>query len=303
MKNKKVELRSLPSGWEEISIDQFRQIEKIRGTFLSKTTYLTHCFLILEGIKPLRYAQRWRSFGGKIPLVKRFISMTGRRLIRVEEDYLRIGEPFYVWEQCYRFRGFWNALFGRRFWIPDEDLLFFVRKLDFLTDKNTFRILKNPVPEKRIRFSRYRSYRTCLSDMSWEAYNLCNMFMEQYVSTRHSVYLDNFLSVLYRMDNPKLAHRVFSYHEIHMILLFWQSVQEYFMKSFPHLFKKNNANKKIRDYMKNEANITVFLCRQSYSTPASVRGMRAYDALQYLEINSIEYEEKERMIQRAKRRG
>ena len=113
--------------------------------------------------------------------------------------------------------------------------------------------------------------------------------------------MDKFLAVLYRAENIRNFGDYFTGLEKRLVLLFWDGTQQYFMRSFPHLFKKRKENLS-KDYMKEEASITVFLGKESFSTPNVAREMLVYDALEYLEMNAVLYEAKEREIQKMKRK-
>lgn len=299
MKKKRIDLPSLPQDWSSLTLKQFKAIEKIRGQFASTDAYLTHCFLALSGLIPLKYAERWRAVLGCIPLIRRFVKETGRTVLRIEEDYLGLGLPFPVLGQYYRFPGLWNALFGHRFMMEDHEVLFFQQKLRFLTEQENIRLNINPVYNKRIGFKTYASYYALLADMDWLDYNRCSMFIERYTRTKDISFLDSFLSAFYKVGNTRKVHGMFTELEIHLILLFWNNCQKYFKQSFPHLYKENSQNSS-KDYMKEESEITVFLAKESYMKPDDVRGMRAYDALQYLETNAILIEEKERQLAKIK---
>lgn len=70
------------------------------------------------------------------------------------------------------------------------------------------------------------------------------------------------------------------------------------MSTFPHIFskRKKGAKEKSSDYMKNEAQITVFLAKQSGALPKEVQDMEAFYALEYMEANAIENEEHEKRM-------
>lgn len=126
------------------------------------------------------------------------------------------------------------------------------------------------------------------------------MFIKLYSQTKNESYLNKFLSILYKAENVKHFERKFSVFEKRLVLLFWDGTQSYFLQSFPHLFKKRTETLS-KDFMKEESAITVFLGKESFSKPEDVRDMMVFDALQYLELNAVLCEEKERQIQRMKR--
>lgn len=305
-RQKQINLPSLPQNWSSLTLSQFHTIEKIRGKFVSKDAYLTHCFLALTGLKPLRYAERWRAVIASIPLVGRFVAETGRKMadftyFRSETDNNIIFSGIPRFTQYYRFKGLKNALFGYRFPMEDQELLYFQQKLKFLTENKIVRLNTNPVFQKRIGFKTYKSYYAKLADMAWLEYNQCSMFIERYIRTKETEFLDKFLAAFYKVGNPRKVHGKFTELEIHLILLFWNSCQQYFKASFPHLYKNSTGNIS-KDYMKEESEITVFLAKEAYMRPEDVREMRAYDALQYLETNAVLQEEKERQLNNIKLR-
>ncbi len=300
MKTKTVNLPALPSNWNYLTLDQFKKIEKIRGNFVSEDSYLTHCFLELEGLKPLRYAERWREALAVLPFLGRFVWETGRQIADVHENPGDEGKPLIIWKQCYSFKGFWLRIFGPRFFVEDQEILSFQEKLNYLLKPESISLKSNPVREKRIGLKTYRSYQTLLSDMSWLSYNKCSMFIKLYSQTKNESYLNKFLSILYKAENVKHFERKFSVFEKRLVLLFWDGTQSYFLQSFPHLFKKRTETLS-KDFMKEESAITVFLGKESFSKPEDVRDMMVFDALQYLELNAVLCEEKERQIQRMKR--
>ncbi|WP_195373010.1 hypothetical protein [Parabacteroides leei] len=299
MKKRHITLPSLPGNWKALTLDQFKKIEAIRGKFASSDAYLTHCFIILTGLRPLRYAERWRLLLGLIPILSRFIKETGRLVIDHEQDYLGLEKPVLIYAQYYCFSGIKNLLFGKRFIIQDQEILSFQQNIKFLADKSSIQLTSNPVKEKIINNKVYFCHQALLSDMTWHDYNRCSMFIELYLNSKNVNYLEQFIAVLYKMDDPSIVHGNFSELEINLILLYWNDSQKYFKKSFPHMFKegKKQLNK---DYMKNEAELTVFLGKEAYTRPEDIRKMRAYDALQYLEMNAIICEEKERQIKKMK---
>lgn len=288
MEKKQLELKGLPANWNGLSLDQWKKLDAIRGEFASDTAYITHCFLALEGMKPLLYAERWRSILSGIPFVRRFVRMTGRQVEDIHEDYLQTGAPCYVWRQCYRFRGFWNSMFGVRFWLRDEELYAFTKRLEYLN--TPVRLIANPVGRKRIRWRNYTSYYTKLADMPWIDYNKCNMYYEQYAKTKRPVFLEQFLCILYKISDPKLVKNAFSEFEIKLILLFWEGVHQSFSTDFPRLFKGKKKEKKAVDYMKSESEITVFISKLASTTPDNSRKILVYDVFQYLDQNMQECE-------------
>lgn len=288
MKKRQIELKSLPANWNALTLTQWKLLDGIRGRFVSKEGYLTKCFLALEGLAPLLYAERWRSFLSHIPIARNYLRMTGRQIDEIKEDYLQIGAPFYAWKQCYRFKGFRNALFGDRFWMTDEELHAFMLRLDFLNTPP--RLIVNPVSRKRIGFRTYTSYYTKLADMPWIDYNKCNMYYEQYMMTKRPVFLEQFLCVLYKIKDPKRVKGAFSEFEVRLILLFWEGVHQSFSADFPNLFKSKKKDKKAVDYLKSESEITVFISKLASTTPDNSRKILVYDVFQYLEQNIQECE-------------
>ena len=311
---KTIKLPSLPDRWGLMMLDQFRTVEEIRGKFASSDAYLAHCFLALEGLKPLRYAERWRSALSLIPFAGRFIAETGRQVADVHEGGAGEDGPFIIWTQCYRFKGLWNALAGRRFFMEDQEVLYFQKKLEFLTKPEKIYLSTNPVARKKVGMRTYRSYFTNLSDMPWFHYRLCCMHIQNYISTRQDSYLDKFLSTLYIPEGrtSRLINRItaqthpdgFSKHfsplEINLILIFWNSTQLYFRNSFKHLFN-GKSKQKTRDFMKEEAEITVFLSKEIGTIPEKTQDIEAFYALQYLEDNAVIQEEKKKEIEKMKR--
>lgn len=298
MKKQKIELPSLPGNWKALTLEQFKIIESIKGKFPSSEAYLTHCFLALTGLKPLRYAERWRSVLGVIPYISRLVKETGRVVVYETEEALG-DKPDFIYGQYYCFSGLKNFIFGKRFIIQDQEILFFLQNIKFLTEKDNIQLMSNPVKEKVIKGNTYKSHQALLSDMTWEDYNRCSMFIELYQEGKDIRYLNQFLSVMYDVGNPGIIQNEFSKLEIDLILLYWNESQKYFKRSFPHMFKegKKRLNK---DYMKEEAEITVFLGKEAYAKPEDIRGMRAYDALQYLEMNAVICEERERQLSKIK---
>lgn len=299
MKTKEIHLPSLPKRWADLTMEQFIQIESLSGKFASPDAYLTHCFLLLTGLKPLRYAERWRRVLASIPLIGRLVEQTGRTLMRMDQDYLGLDIPMPIFGQYYRFSGIKNALFGDRFMIEDQEVSFFQKRLRFLLEREDIQLPSNPLSSKRLGRKWYKSYQPLLSDMSWQDYNVCAMYIELYSGSKDIAMLDKFLSAFYRVGDPERVHGKFTPMEIQVVLLFWNNCQRYFKRSFPHQYKE--SKKKLnKDYMKDESEMTVFLSKEAYTTPTEVREMRAYDALQYLEMNALAFEEKERQIQKMK---
>lgn len=298
MKKQKIELPSLPGRWNALTLKQFKVIESIKGKFPSSEAYLTHCFLALTGLKPLRHAERWRSVLGIIPYISRLVKQTGRVVVYETEEVMG-DKPDFIYGQYYCFSGLKNFIFGKRFIIQDQEILFFLQNIKFLTEKDNIQLMSNPVKEKVIKGNTYKSHQALLSDMTWEDYNRCSMFIELYQEGKDIRYLNQFLSVMYDVGNPGIIQNEFSKLEIDLILLYWNESQKYFKRSFPHMFKegKKRLNK---DYMKEEAEITVFLGKEAYAKPEDIRGMRAYDALQYLEMNAVICEERERQLSKIK---
>lgn len=298
MKKQKIELPSLPGRWNALTLKQFKVIESIKGKFPSSEAYLTHCFLALTGLKPLRHAERWRSVLGVIPYISRLVKQTGRVVVYETEEVMG-DKPDFIYGQYYCFSGLKNFIFGKRFIIQDQEILFFLQNIKFLTEKDNIQLMSNPVKEKVIKGNTYKSHQALLSDMTWEDYNRCSMFIELYQEGKDIRYLNQFLSVMYDVGNPGIIQNEFSKLEIDLILLYWNESQKYFKRSFPHMFKegKKRLNK---DYMKEEAEITVFLGKEAYAKPEDIRGMRAYDALQYLEMNAVICEERERQLSKIK---
>lgn len=130
-KAKKINLPVLPGGWNAMTLEQFRLVEDVHGKFASTEAYLANCFMVLEGLKPLRHAERWRPFLSGIPFIKRFVAETGRQVANIYEGNALSGETLITWKQCYRFNGFWNALFGTRFFMEDQEVLSFQKNLIF----------------------------------------------------------------------------------------------------------------------------------------------------------------------------
>lgn len=301
MRTKTIRLPILPQSWNFMTLDQFKKIHKIRGQFKSKESYLANCFLELEGLRPLRYAERWRSILGSIPLIGKLVSENGRQVAEVNGNTGKGGQPIILWKQCYRFKGLRNKLFGCRFFIEDQEILSFQQKLAFLLNPEDISLKSNPVRSKKIGAKIYYSYQTLLSDMPWCDYNRCSMYIQLYSKTNKKTDLEKFLTVLYRAENVKKIRAHFTDLEIRLILLFWDGTQQYFMQSFPHLFKKRKDNLS-KDFMKEEASISVFLSKEAYCMPNEAREMRVYDALEYLEMNAVLCETKEREIQKMRRK-
>lgn len=316
-KNKtiRIDLPSLPGRWADMTWEQLRIIEEVSGNFASEAAYLAHCFIGLERLKPLRYAERWRSMLSRIPLLGHFVAETGRQVADLLEGGGGTGPAMIVWEQCYRFKGFRNALFGRRFFMEDQEVLSFQKRLEFLLDRKEIYMPANPVSRKRIGIRTFRSHFTHLADMSWIHYRLCCMHIQNYTATKDTSHLDKFLSVLYLPEgrisrwmsritgktHPDRMSRYFSPLELNVVLIFWNSTQQYYRNSFRHLFN-DKAGKKTRDFMKEEAEITVFLSKEIGTVPEKAQNLEAFYALQYLEDNAILQEEKKREIERLKRK-
>lgn len=300
MKKKTIQLPSIPVSWKAVSLEQFKAIDGVKGTFRSQEAWLTYCFLALTGLKPLRYKEAWRALLSSVPILGRFVKETGRVIVGTDTDF--DGTLLLLSGQYYCFSGFLNFWFGRRFLMQDQELLSFIERLRFLTDKDEADFVVNPVTEKEIGGVLYKTHQALLSDMTWEDYNRCSMFIELYASGKEIRHLDKFLSVIYKIDRVENVRSYFTQLEINLILTYWNNSQKYFKRSFPHMFKSGSKEEKSRDYMKKEAEITVFLGKEAYSSPEEVRKMRAYDALQYLEMNAIIYEERERQIKQMKRK-
>lgn len=315
-KNKPVyiNLPHLPGKWSEMTLGQLRSVEKINGKFTSELAYLAHCFLELEGLKPLQYAERWRSVLGTIPLLGRLVAKTGRQVEDVMEGCGEEDEPIVIWKQCYRFKGVRNAILGKRFFMEDQEMLSFQKKLEFLCHREEIYIYTNPIATKRAGMRIFRSYFTNLADMPWIHYRLCCMHLQNYTTTKQVIHLDKFLSVLYvpegricRLLNrlsgkshPKHFSRYFSQLEINLVLIFWNSTQQYYRTCFSHLFN-NKGDKKKHDFMKEEAEITVFLSKEIGTVPENAQNLEVFYALQYLEDNAVLQEEKKKEIERIKR--
>lgn len=313
-KGKEINLRSLPSGWDTMTLEQFKIIEDIHGKYPSTEAYLANCFLALEGLKPLRHAEKWRTLLGSMPLFGRYVADTGRQIAHVYEDILQPGQPFILWKQCYSFKGFWNSVLGKRFFMEDQELLSFQKSITFLTNRDDMYMTTNPVCKKKIGLCTYRSYYTKLADISWHEYRLCCMHIQNYTSTRQYYHLNAFLSTLYKPEgwinsvkrfltgktHPVNFIKKFSPLQINLILLFWNSTQQYYKKCFKHLYT-NKEEKINRDFLKEEIEITVFLSKEINTTPDDTQKINALYALQYLEDNAILQEEKKKELDRIKR--
>ncbi len=297
-----VNLKELPSGWNDCSLKELQQINTLQGKYRSKEAYLTHCLFALLGIVPLCYNRRWREFLSLIPLFGRLIRQNGRQIDTVYDDFLGIGEPFISYKSRYRRRGFWNFLFGRRFWISDDMILSMAKQLEWLNTPPNF--ITNPIAEKKICMIRYRSVDTRFADMPWYRYNQCCTFIEVYERTHSREYLNRFIASLYNIEKPEKVEGNFSEFEIGLIIIFWNSVQKNLMNTFPRLYKskKKSDTPKKTDYMKNAAQITVFLAKQSNSLPKDVQEMETFYALEYMERNAEEVEERERQMRNIKRK-
>lgn len=297
---KTVELKKMPSNWNAVTMEQFRILEQMKARYASKEAYLTYCFIYFQGLKPLLYSSRWKEILSQISFLRRFIRMDGRRIQNIYSDYLGVGEPIVVWEQCYRYNGWKNLWKGDRFWMEDQQLLSFLRPLEYLT--TPIQLAVNPIPQKTINDRIYTSAYTRLADMSWLDYNKCSMHIEQYVKTKQTKHLYNFIACLYKIGDPDIVQENFDTMELYLIQIFWQGCQTYFKKCFPHLFSVNEKKQKQKDYLKEESEISVFLSKQAYSKPDEVREMLVFDALEYLEQNAKECEERQREIDKIKSR-
>lgn len=299
---KNLSLKKMPENWDQVTLEQFRILNRLQGNYASDKAYLTHCFMELQGLKPLLYDSAWKEICSHIPVIKNFIRMNGRIIVEVFDDYLGMGKPFPIWKQCYRYKGVKELLFGKRFWMRDHTVLELLKSLDFM--KQPIKLNKNPIPVKIIDGVNYTSCYTRLADMTWLDYNRCCMFIEEYARTKNEQMLWNFISSLYHIGNPDKAKEHFDDLECKLIILFWEGCQVYFRKCFPHLYKgepKNKTKKAAKDYMKEESELTVFLSRQAYAKPEEVRKMLVFDALQFLELNAKECEEREKEIAKMKR--
>lgn len=297
---KTVELKKMPSNWNAVTMEQFRILEQMKARYASKEAYLTYCFIYFQGLKPLLYSSRWKEILSQISFLRRFIRIDGRRIQNIYSDYLGVGEPIVVWEQCYRYNGWKNLWKGDRFWLEDQQLLSFLRPLDYLT--TPIQLAVNPIPQKVINDRVYTSAYTHLADMSWLDYNKCSMHIEQYVRTKQTKHLYNFIACLYKIGDPDIVKDNFDTLELRLLQVFWQGCQTYFKKCFPHLFTVNEKKQKQKDYLKEESEISVFLSKQAYSKPDEVREMLVFDALEYLEQNAKECEERQREIDKIKNR-
>ncbi|MDR1982093.1 MAG: hypothetical protein LBQ39_10835 [Tannerellaceae bacterium] len=296
MKQKIIALPSLPKNWNGLSVSQWRILKDMDGKYVSEEAYLAKVFLTFCGLVPLLYAERWRSFLAAIPLMGRFVRMTGRQVIGSETGVLQ-------WQQVYRFKGWRNKLWGVRFWMEDEEVVCFKDGLKFLlTEKSVGR---NPIESIRWKGETYHSPETYLSNMKWLTYNTCNMCLTAYRKTKKKEHLYLFITVLYGMDKKAASAipRLLDPFQISLIELFWDGCQQYFAKSFKHLFSKSkdetNPNS---DYLKEEAEITVFVGKQSFQSPDLVREMKTFDALEYLEQNAILIDAKKRELNKIKRK-
>ena len=299
---KTIELKSMPKSWNEVSMSQFRILEGMKKKYKSKEAYLIYCFLYFQGLKPTLYASVWKEILSRIPVLNHFVLMDGRKVDFLEHDFLHIGTAIPLWKQCYRYKGIREFLFGKRFWLQDQELLSFAKKIEFLTENCI--ITANPVAEKKLGRKVFKSYYTLLADIPWLEYNKCCMFYERFISTKNKVFFWKFMCVLYQMDSPEQAESCFDELEINVVLRFWEGCQNYFSKCFPHLFKKVNkkTEKSTNDAMKRESEITVFLSKQAYLGPDAVRKMLAYDALEYMEQNAVDCEQRRNEMEKLKRR-
>ena len=295
-KKKEINLTGLPRNWSDCTIVELLKINKIKGQYKSKESYLTYCLMSLLGITPLCYKSRWKNILGQIPFIKRFLSKDGREISAIDNDYLQLGAPFISYRSCYCFSGLKNFLFGKRFWIEDQEIHYWLKNLEWLNNPPFF--LKNPVDKKKIGRKTYYSSFTRLADMCWNDYSKCCMYVELFEKTNDKFYLYKFISTLYKIDDDVTVSKYFTAFETQLILIFWSSVQKNYMSTFPHIFskRKKGAKEKSSDYMKNEAQITVFLAKQSGALPKEVQDMEAFYALEYMEANAIENEEHEKRM-------
>lgn len=291
----------MPENWDQVTVEQFRILERLSGKYASNKAYLTYCFIEMQGLKPLLYSSPRKEIMAKIPFFRNFVRMDGRVIDEVYEDYLQIGEPLPVYKQCYRRKGFKEFLFGERVWIRDDTVLAMLKTLEFM--EKPIRLNKNPIPYKIIDGKNYNSRYTRLSDMNWLDYNRCCMFIEEYARHKEPEMLYNFIACLYSIGNTDKVKQHFDELECKLILMFWEGCQQYYKKCFPHIFKGGNEQKKraVKDYLKDEAELTVFLSKQAYAKPEEVRSMLVFDALQYLELNARDCEEREKEIAKIKR--
>ena len=293
---KKIDIGHLPTGWNDCSVMQLKSINDLGGKYKSMECYMSLVFFALMGIKPLVYAERWRELMAKIPLLRPFLAKTGRQIDSVHEDFLGMAKPFVLYKSCFHKKGFWNALFGKRFWLTDEEVLSFAKRISWVDTPPFF--LTNPVAEKRIEGKTYKSSFTRLADMRWADYNQCCALMDHYAKSGNKLSLRKFISTLYKLPSENLVDKAFSPFEISLIILFWESVQKDYARVFPHLFKKKKskkAKKEFTDYMKMEAEMTVFIAKEASSIPNQVHEMEAFYALEYMEKRAVENERLEQI--------
>ncbi|MDR1919902.1 MAG: hypothetical protein LBQ65_09700 [Tannerellaceae bacterium] len=296
MKQKTIALPSLPKTWNGLSVSQWQILKDLDGKYASEEAYLAKVFLAFCGLVPLLYAERWRSFLASLPLLGRFVRMTGRQVIDSEAGFLR-------WKQIYRFKGWRNRLWGVRFWMDDEEVVCFKDGLKFLLKEKS--IGRNPVESIRWKGQTYHSPETYLSNMKWLTYNTCNMCLAAYRRTKNREHLYRFITVLYGMDKKAASAipRLLDPFQIGLIELFWDGCQQYYAKSFKHLFSKSkNETTQNPDYLKEEAEITVFVGKQSFQSPDQAREMKVFDALEYLEQNATQVEAQMRELNKIRRK-
>lgn len=289
-KQKVVELPSPPKKWEDLTLEQWKVYHKLTGKYASDTAFLAKAFLLLCGLKPLLYAERWRMLLSRIPFIGRYVRMTGRQVISADEDHIR-------WKQFYRLKKT-----GQRFWMEDEEVLSFQKSIEFMTTEPV--ITHNPVEHLRILWRKFPTHKRRLSDMNWATYNTCNAYVSSYFQTKDKSFLYQFIRVLYRIPVkfiPYISKSVNTW-QLQLILLFWNGCQKDFAKQFRRLFKegkKNNQSKK-KDYLVQESEISVFIGKESHLPPEGVRNMLVWDALTYLDQNARKLETEEKQLAKLK---
>jgi len=308
-KQRVIELPSPPKKWEDMTLAQWKIYYDLAGKHPSDTAFMAKAFLLFCGLKPLLYAERWRSILAKLPFIGRFVRMTGRQVAGVNEGHIR-------WRQYYRLqkgrsnkfsifnwlRPIFDFQFSISFWLEDEEVMSFQKAIEFLTTDPAITI--NPVETIVVRGNVYHSHKRRLSDMVWVTYNTCNALIDGYHQTKNKNLLYQFVANLYRipgMDIPYIKKTAPDW-QLQLILLFWDGCQKDFARNFKRLFKEAKKNKqpKRKDYLVDESEITVFLGRESHLPPEGVRGMLVWDALTYLDQNARKVEAEEKQLLKMK---
>ncbi|MDR1341549.1 MAG: hypothetical protein LBK58_16095 [Prevotellaceae bacterium] len=278
-----------PKNWNQLDLHQWHIIQSLQGKYTSRESYLAKAFVLLCGLKPLPYAERWREVLSSFPIVGQWVRCTGRQV------YGRSGDVL-LWRQYYQ-------ISRDRVWIADEDIRAFTKGVEWLAKERI--LTHNPVRTVTIGDKMYHSPKRRLSDLTWERYNLAKAALELYDKSKNILLLHHFVAALYGIDEADITKipGAVSEFEISLMTFYWDGCHYDLAKSFPHLFKtaeKKDENKKQADYLKSETEITVFISKQSFSKPDEVRGMNVRDAFEYLEQQMTETELHRKELNRVK---